>query len=287
MAVGTTRAKRRLGKFVKPIRERSQLHVEVVAERVACSGDTIRRLESGRALPSRTRLVAILAIIGATDDERAEALELHKQADIKPTPIEHFEDLPAQYRRFRLDEEEASLERCLDLLVIPGLGQTSDYAREQSIGFRRLIRSAGWEEVAGSERKERQALLARNDQPLACHLLVGEAALWNVVGSPAVMRKQLDQLLTMGELPHVTIQVVPFELSSTVLSGGLLLLDFDSDDEQTAVYLESALGIQAVQEHADADALIGVWEDVASAAPSPGRSAEMIRKVRDRVDSDS
>lgn len=284
MAVGTTRAKRTLGAFMKPIRDRSGLSVEVVAERAVCSVDTIRRLESGRALPSERRLITILAVVGASSAEREEALQLRKIATIEPTPMEHVEELPPRYRRFRMDEEEARRERCLDLLTIPGLAQTTDYATAQGVGSRRLIRNKRWEEIAGSERKERQALLTREKRPLACHLLIGEAALLNIVGSPTVMRDQLDQLLRMGEQPHITIQVVSFQLQFTVLSGGLFLLDFDSDDEQTAVYVESALGMQAVQEHEDADALIGVWEDVASAAPSPARSAEMIRKVRDRVD---
>lgn len=284
MAVGTTRSKRSLGAFMKPLRERSGLSVEVVAERAVCSVDTIRRLESGRALPSERRLITILAVVGASDKEREEALQLRKAAAVVPTPMEHVEELPPRYRRFRLDEEEARRERCLDLLVIPGLAQTTDYAKAQGVGSRRLIRNKRWEEIAGSERAERQSLLRREKRPLACHLLIGEAALLNVVGSPTVMRDQLDQVLQMGEQSHITIQVVPFDLQFTSLSGGLFLLDFDSEDEKTAVYVESALGMQAVQEHADADAFIGVWEDVASAAPSPARSAEMIRKVRDRVD---
>ncbi|HEX3781809.1 MAG TPA: helix-turn-helix transcriptional regulator [Pseudonocardiaceae bacterium] len=284
MAVGTTRGKRRLGRYVKPIRLRSKLSAEDVAERASCSAHTVYRLESGEALPSRTRVAAILAVIGATDEERQRAFELREVADLGTKPIQHFEELPVKYRRFRLDETEAVIERTLDMVIIPGLLQTEDYAHAISVAARRLIKSDNWDEFAGPERRERQALLTRDHSPLSYHGLIAEGALRNIIGGPSVLAGQLDHLLKLIELSQVTIQVIPFGFGACgITSGPLFLFGFADEDEQDAAYVESALGMEAVQDSADAAALAAVWDDVASAAPSPEQSAEMIRAERKRV----
>lgn len=284
MAVGTTRGKRRLGRFVKPIRERSGLTVQQVADRATCSPHTVYRLEAGEALPSRVRVAAILAVIGATDDERERALQLHAVADLGSAPIQHYEDLPTKYRRFRMDESEAVSERTLDMVFIPGPLQTEAYAESMSTAAKRLIRSDDWPAAAGSERRERHSLLTRERAPLAFKCLISEAVLRHVVGGRRVMDEQFGHLLAMGELPHITIQVIPFEHgAASAVFGPLVLLGFDDDDEPDAAYVESALGIEAVEDPDDAAALAAVWDDAASAAPSPEQSAATIAEERGRL----
>ncbi len=134
MAVGTTRGKRRLGRFIKPMRLRSGLSADQVAERASCSAQTVYRLEAGEALPSRLRIAAILAVLQATDDEREATFQLWEVADVDGGAIEHAEDLPVKYRRFRLDENEAVSERTLDMIVVPGLLQTHEYSKAMSAG---------------------------------------------------------------------------------------------------------------------------------------------------------
>lgn len=280
VAVGTTRGKRRLGRYVKPIRLRSGLTAEQVAERASCSAHTVYRLESGEALPSRTRIAAILAVIGTTDEERTTAWQLWEVADVDGGLIGHAEDLPVKYRRFRMDESEAASERTLDMVVVPGLLQIPDYATALSAGAHRLIKSDGWQERAGDERNERQALLSRAE-PLGYHALIGQSVLCNMVGSHDVMVRQLDHLLTMAERPHVTIQVVPQDFGAHgAMSGPIQLLRF-SDDEEIG-YAESVIGVESVQDPAAVAVLVNVWEDVASAVPSPERSAELIMNERKR-----
>ena len=49
--------------------------------------------------------------------------------------------------------------------------------------------------------------------------LIDEAALRRRTGSPLIMAEQLDRLLTLAELPNVTIQVVP-NVAHAELTGG-------------------------------------------------------------------
>jgi hypothetical protein len=64
------------------------------------------------------------------------------------------------------------------------------------------------------------------------------------------------------------------------MAGSVQLLRFSEDEE--AAYAESAVGMVAVQDPAAVTALSAVWADVASAAPSPKRSADMIRAAMER-----
>lgn len=284
MAVGTTRGKRRLGRFIKPIRLRSGLKPEEVAKLAVCSRQTVTRLESGDNLPRIHLFTTLLGVIGVTQAERDRALQLWEVADADMAVIEHAEDLPAKYRRFRLDESEAARERTLDTVIIPGLLQTPDYASAISHGRRRLDSSEAWESRAAAERRERQELLRRASEPLELCALIDEAALRHMIGGEQVMIAQLDHLLAVTELPNVTVQVIPFDFGAHgAMSGPLFLLSFPEDDEPDAAYTESVVGIETVGKPEDVAALSSVWDETAAAAPSPERSAEIIRAVRNSV----
>ncbi|GAB3493653.1 helix-turn-helix domain-containing protein [Amycolatopsis cihanbeyliensis] len=283
MAVGTTRGKRRLGRFVKPIRQRSGRKPDEVAKLAVCSRQTVQRLESGDALPSLGRLSAILGVIGATDEERAHAEQLWQVANADTTTIQHAENLSAKYRRFRMDEAEAVKERTLDTVIVPGLLQTPEYAAEIARGRKRLDRSTDWEKHAGDERRDRQALLLRDRNPLVLHALIHEAALHTVVGGPEVMAAQLDLLITMSELPHVTIQIVPLDHGAHgAMTGPWFLLSFPEDDEPDSAYAESVTGLDTVEKPEDVAGLSDIWEAIAATAPSPQRSAEIIESAKGR-----
>lgn len=286
MAIGTTRGKRRLGRFVKPIRQRSGRKPEDVAELAVCSKQTIQRLESGHALPSRSRLSAILGVIGATDTERSEAERLWQVADASTMGIQHADDLTAKYRRFRLDEAEASRERTLDTVIVPGLLQIPEYAAAIAHARQRLERSPGWEQHAGAERSERQALLDCDPDPLELHALVHEGALRTIIGGAEIMTAQLEHMLDMVERPNVTVQVVPFDHGAHgAMTGPWFLMNFPEDDESDAAYTESMTGMENVGDSDDVVRLAEVWQAIADTAPSPTRSADMIVGIRKEVQS--
>lgn len=282
MAVGTTRGKRRLGRFIKPIRLRSGLSADEVAKRTICSRQTVTRLESGDNLPRIHLFTTLLGVIGATPAEREEALKLWEVADANMSLIERAHDLPAKYLRFRLDESEAVLERTLDSTVVPGMLQTSDYALANSPGLQYGETSEDWDRQA-DERRERQQLLMRDPNPLRLHALIDEAALRRLVGGPAAMAAQLDHLLRMGQKPNITIQIIPFSFGAYGAIGPVVLLSFPEKDEPDSLYLDGVTSMQTVVDPKDVAALSAVWNGVAAAAPSAERSAEIIQEVKDSL----
>lgn len=240
------------------------------------------RILAGGSLPSRQRLAAMLAVMGATDEERERAFQLHRIADAHTAVIQHADDLADKYLRFRMDEAEAVKERSIDTVVVPGLLQTPEYVTAIAHGRRRLL-GRGSKSV-GEERRDRKALLHREPNPLVLHALVHEAALRTVVGSTETMVAQLDHVLTMVKLPNVTVQVVPFEFGAHgSMTGPWFLLGFPEPDEPDSAYAESVAGIDTVEEPTDVAGLSDIWRAIAKAAPSPARSVEIIRRIRDEM----
>jgi hypothetical protein len=64
-------------------------------------------------------------------------------------------------------------------------------------------------------RLRRQSLLEKDRAP-TLWVVLEEAVLHRVVGGAEIMRGQIDRLLEAGELPHVSIDIVPFSAGAHV-----------------------------------------------------------------------
>lgn len=114
---------------------------------------------------------------------------------------------PPNYRDWTQYELTASFLRAWVSGSIHGLVQTEDYARELLATFPGVPAEVRAARLRG--RMERQRRVVYRDSPPEILVLVDEMALYREVGSPAIMAGQLDHLLSMAQLDHVTVQVVP------------------------------------------------------------------------------
>ncbi len=280
MAVGTTRGKRRLGRFIKPIVERAGLTVDQLAAKTVCHPQTITRLLSGRSLPSGQRFATILAVLGATDDERAQALQLWAVADVDAGSIEHADDLPTQYRRFRLDEAEALREQTLDTVILPGILQTPEYTMELSRVVQDLLSSPDGGSRAVADRRSRLELLTRDRNPLILDAFIDEFALRRPIGGPEVMSAQYNHLLSLNTAHNVRIRYLPSALGAYgPLSGEIISLGFHEDDEPDAVYLGHFAGTVPVTKPKQLMALSRLFERLTDIAASTEDTSEFIREL--------
>ncbi|MEU4443516.1 helix-turn-helix transcriptional regulator [Actinosynnema sp. NPDC050801] len=282
MAVGTTRAKRRLGRHVKPIVERAGLKPAEVAALVKTSKDTVNRLLSGDHLPRYPTFLAIMTVLKATEEELDEGTSLWERANVDAVVVEHASALSPGYLRFRMDEGEATKERSLDPTVIPGILQLGGYADALGRCAPALTAGKGWTAQAAAERHDRQGLLSRGSDPLHLHALIDEAALHRVVGSRELMVEQLTHLLAVAKQDNVTLQVVSFDAGAYGPQfGALTLLDYPEPEEPLSVYVEGHNGIKVVENDRMVGKLVAAWGDVARLALDPKQSTKRIRDVRD------
>jgi hypothetical protein len=68
-------------------------------------------------------------------------------------------------------------------------------------------------------------------------VILDESAIRTVFGGPTVMRRQMEHLLAVSELPNVIIQVIPFTRRGVIVNTSMVLLEMP--DGRTWVYSES------------------------------------------------
>ncbi|MGO4431557.1 DUF5753 domain-containing protein, partial [Streptomyces sp. MCAF7] len=98
-------------------------------------------------------------------------------------------------------ESDAESVRDFAPLVVPGLLQTPDYARE-TIAANAVARSEAEVAALAEVRLARQAVLTRPRAPLRLWAVIHEAALHRrFSGRPAIMDEQLRRLLDVADWP--------------------------------------------------------------------------------------
>lgn len=182
---------------------------------------------------------------------------------------------PTWFHPWREAEQEARLFRTFQPNLVPGLLQTETYARAVILSGRRL--SAEEVDRRVTERLDRQSILTR-EEPAQLIAVLDEATLRRRVGNAAVMVEQLEHLVTLAELPHVDIHVVPFEVGVHVgLNGPFVLAGFDGGG--WVAYLDNQLRGQVVSHHQDVATLQETWERIRSEALPHRQSINLIKEV--------
>ncbi len=161
-------------------------------------------------------------------------------------------------------------------MYIPGLLQTADYARcriAESVGLHGA--SAEEIEAATARRMQRQQILY--DTTKTFQFVITEAALRLLLCPRVVMRAQLDRLLGVSGLAHVSLGIIPFgvELTTTPQNGFILF-----DDELAVV--ETFVG--ETMHHADeAAAYARAMDDLAAEAWYDEQARQLILRAGEEL----
>lgn len=231
---------RRLAGLLRTARTDVGLTADEAAKSAGLSPSTVTRFERGESIrPKLKHIEALLDVYDVHDDGKREyVLDLARRASLKGWWT-NFEDVfTGSFPDF---EQEASLIRAYEPLVVPGLFQTPAYAAEVA----RTSRIASRREIERhvATRKKRQEVLTRTDPPAPqMWALIDEGALIRVAGSPSIMREQYQRLIEVVDLPNVGMQIVPLSAGlHSGMSGQFVILDFDEPTDDPLVYVEGAL----------------------------------------------
>ncbi len=176
-------------------------------------------------------------------------------------------------------EQGAAQLRIYQAQLVPGLLQTEDYAAA-------VVRRGTAELTEGQiarrieVRTARKAALARQPDPLRLWAVLDEAALRRVVGSPTVMRSQLDHLATAAEQAKITLQVLPLHYGAHPgMHGPFTILGFPWPTDPGVVYIEHRAGSFYLEQPAEIDAHTVAFEHLCAQALPPDESVTMIRTI--------
>jgi transcriptional regulator with XRE-family HTH domain len=215
------------------LRDAAGLTIEQVARSLECSDSKISRIERGQVGVTPRDVSDLLKLYGVDEWKGEELLQLARQARRRPWWDIEFHDLPLAYASY---EAAAEAIRMYQVLVLPGLLQTQDYARAV---LRALRPGLAPPDVEGRiEFRVRQQALLTRPQPPTLHAVLDEAVLRRPIGSVAVMREQLKQLVAWTEYPNVTLQVLQFSTGEHAgMDGPFVVFGFGQADLDV-VYLE-------------------------------------------------
>ncbi|WP_037575009.1 helix-turn-helix domain-containing protein [Phaeacidiphilus oryzae] len=275
-SINPTVRRRRLGSELRRLREARGLTAEEVAAQLLVSQSKISRLENGRRSISQRDVRDLCGVYGVTDETMIEGLMAMARESRQRGWWHAFGDLP--YSVYIGLEDEAASIRTYESLLIPGLLQTRDYARAAIAGIQ-PDRDAEAVERRAEVRMRRQERVT-GDNPVEFWAVIDEAALRRIVGSPEVMRQQLEQLAAFCELPHVNLQVIGFSAGAHPgMSGAFSILEFPESADTAVVYLEGVTSDLYLEKESDVRRYTGLYEHLRATALSPADSRVVIGKI--------
>jgi transcriptional regulator with XRE-family HTH domain len=265
-----------LGSQLRRLRESRGISLEAAGAAIRGSHAKISRLELGRVGSKQRDLLDLLTLYGVQDqDERAAFLALAQQANTPGWWHQYSDVLPTWFETYLGLEQAAALIRGYEPQFVPGLLQTAEYAR----AVIRLAHTGEPDDDVESRvalRMDRQRILTAADAP-AVWLVVDEAALRRPYGGRAVLRGQIEHLLRVGELPTVTIQVVPYEAGGhAAAGGGFAILRFAAPELPDIVYLEQLTSALYLDKQSDVDQYSSVMNRLAIQAHTPERTRDFL-----------
>ncbi|MBV2357545.1 helix-turn-helix transcriptional regulator [Streptomyces sp. J2-1] len=267
-----------LGNALRRRRAARGLKQEEVARHLGASPSKVSRIENGQHQFKEDDLGRFFTVYGIEDPYEQGQLRALAEGANQPTWWQPWSGVAQKSLQAAVSfEDMAQRIRSYEPLHLYGLLQTPDYARAL-IGrgeddARRL-------DALVELREERRARFADagGDKRLMC--VIDEATLLRPVGSPEIMRGQLDHLAELAQNPRYQFRLAelgrydqPVELGSTTL------YDFSGRVLPTIVYAEGFEGGLVIQDEESVDRRKKAFDALLVSALGPRQTARRIRDL--------
>jgi transcriptional regulator with XRE-family HTH domain len=182
------------------------------------------------------------------------------------------------FARYAEAERQASGIHMWDVVVIPGIFQTPEYARALLTAGRPAARPEVIDDLIAA-RIERQDILFREKPPVVWAVL-DESALRREIGGKEIRRAQLDRLAELAERPGINIQVIPHLTGAHAgLTSSFKILSFD--DAPDIAYSEDPATGHLHEKPELVKALSQTYEALRVFALPVSGSLDLIRQIRE------
>ncbi|MFE2733510.1 helix-turn-helix domain-containing protein [Streptomyces sp. NPDC059349] len=265
-----------LGRRLQDMRLGAGASLEDAARALRVKTLTIRRLEKAEVALKPLYVEKLLETYGADRQEIDEFVDLAEQAN-EPGWWHSYRDVvPSWFTAYVSLETGAKTLRTYEPQYVTGLLQTPGYARAVLRGG--LPNGSEEELVRRVElRLHRQSLLEREDAP-TLWVVMEEAVLHRTVGSPDVMREQIEWLLDVSELAHISVDIVPFTAGAHVgACAPFTYFRFEEPELPDIVYSELLSASVYLDQRADVVAHLEAHSRMALATSSEDSRALLNR----------
>lgn len=273
---------RQLGDELRRFREAAGVSMAEAAELLDCTKGKISRLENGHVPVRAPDLDALMRAYKIEDQETRDRLNaLARRANRR-----RREGWWHQYSSVLGDAYQNQIEleaicdrvRTFEVQLVPGLLQTAAYGRAVTVASRAWQTAEQIDQFV-EVRLARQRRLT-DTAPLELWAVLAEGVLRQQVGGSSVMRAQLEHLLTMAELPNITIQVMPFSRGAhSGMFGPYLVLSFPRVASLDLVLTETPTGNIWVEQEPEVAYYRALFDDARTTALPPAESLALIQGI--------
>ncbi|HEY3557529.1 MAG TPA: helix-turn-helix transcriptional regulator [Kribbella sp.] len=275
-----------LGTHLRRLREKAGISRTEAAWEIRGSESKISRLELGRVGFKVRDVDDLLTFYKLEDDEERERLLTMARQANDPGWWQRYDDLtPIWFHDYLGLEMAADLIRTFELQFVPGLLQTPEYAKAViQLGRQDIPLPKAEVDRLVALRMSRQEVLTRQ-RPARLWAVLDESVLRRPIGSPAVLRAQLEFLIEASRRHNVTLQIIPFEQGGYTATGGAFtLLRFNDADLPDIVYIEHLTSAVYLDKREELDLYVVTMDAVSITAAQPRETESLLRQAIDRLD---
>ncbi|WP_410666833.1 helix-turn-helix domain-containing protein [Amycolatopsis sp. cmx-4-68] len=280
--IGPTARRMILGSQLRRLREEAGITRQQAGYNIRGSESKISRLELGRVGFKERDVTDLLTMYGVDDaTERQTFLDMVKQSN-EPGWWRRFGDtMPNWFTDLVGLEEAAARIQIWEPLYVSGLLQIEPYAR--------AIFSHGRPDMADERvdqlvalRMRRQKMFSRPDAPRVW-MVLDESVLHRPIGGMKVLKQQIEYLLEMSALPHVSVQVLPYSRSGLSAEHAFSLLRFGEPELPNIAYVEYLTGAHYIEKREEIEKYSRALDMLAVDAETPERSRALLAKRRAEI----
>ncbi|WP_153533577.1 helix-turn-helix domain-containing protein [Streptomyces sp. RB17] len=275
-----TLRQRRLGAELRKLRERAGLTATGAAARLGVNQGRVSMIETGRSPLSSDRVRSLARAYDCQDRDLVDALAAMTQR-VHGWWDTYRDHLPIGLIDLAELEYHAAELRVALVIHIPALLQTTDHARAL---FKEAVPPLRQYEIEHrvSHRIKRQEILHRDDPP-PYSAVIHECALHMGYGGPTTVRAQLEHLLDMSELEHVTVRVIPFGKGCFPGTGQSIDYLVGHVPQLDTVQLDTHHGCEFLDAEAQLDKYRFVLDRMEANALKPAESRDLIHRIAQTV----
>jgi transcriptional regulator with XRE-family HTH domain len=280
---GETPVRRRLvGAALRRYRDNVGYTLEDAARVLECDRSKISRVETGQRGIRPRELRELLAEYGVPDGEQDALAVIAGRGGPRGWPDSYPDVLSGKYLDYVLLEAAASQIMAYEAQLVPDLLQTEDYARAVA-GAEPRYATARQREDAVAVKVQRGRAAGRSGAPVPrLAVILGEGALHQAVGGPAVLAGQLSHLARLsGDSPDITIQVLPFSAGAhaAACGGSLAIMRFADAPSLAVVHLGAPSGGVWLEGQEDVARYMRAFALLRTSALSAADSTRLLRRL--------
>jgi transcriptional regulator with XRE-family HTH domain len=275
--------RRGIAEAVKKLREDEGKLLNEVARDLMMSSSKLSRLENAQGTPLPRDIRDLIRYYQIEDTPLAAQLEQWVQDARRRGWWTDYDDEVIEGLDAHLAYEvDAAVARVYTLPFLPALLQTQDYARAV---FRDMENRPPEQiqQLLEVRTRRQEALRSREGlEPLRLIAVTYESTLRQLVGSPGIMRQQLDELAERSAAPNVSLRVLPFTAKPTFsMTCMYAYFEYSDAGESDIVHVETHAGYFSVEDADRVKRYRSAHDTLVRASYTEEASRELILKIRD------